>query len=66
MQCSSPRKRPAVSSNPGPSRSVVDYGTDDQLRKAMLAAEGVSAECLALLEQIEEGQPVQKVSGEQG
>lgn len=57
------RKRSASSSNnSGPNRSVTDYDTEEQLHKAMLAVEeGCSADLSAMLAEIQEGQPVQKV-----
>ena len=69
------RKRSVHSTNQTPHRSVVDYDTEEQLREAMLSfisdVEGesngsCSAQLSALLGEIHDGQPVQKVirSGE--
>jgi hypothetical protein len=63
------------SSNRGPRehRSVVDYDTEEQLRHALLHLPGngigdggnhvVSADLIAMVAAIQEGQPVQKVKG---
>ena len=69
------RKRSAHSTNPSQYRSVVDFDTEDELRDAMLTflsdVDGdlngsCSAQLSALLGEIQDGQPVQKVvrSGE--
>ncbi len=64
------RKRSAHSTNPSQYRSVVDFDTEDELREAMLTflsdVDGdlngsCSAQLSALLGEIEDGQPVQKV-----
>jgi hypothetical protein len=64
------RKRSVYSTNQGPNRSVVDYDDDDQLKEAMLSfvndadkmnSNSCSAHLTALLGEIGEGQPVQKV-----
>jgi hypothetical protein len=64
------RKRSVYSTNQGPNRSVVDYDNDDELREAMLSfindaydmnSNSCSAQLTALLGEIHEGQPVQKV-----
>jgi hypothetical protein len=64
------RKRSVHSTNPTPYRSVVDYDTDEQLREAMLSflsdiedenTGSCSAQLTALLGDIQDGQPVQKV-----
>jgi hypothetical protein len=63
----SSRKRPAHSTNQGPNRSVVDYDTEDQLREAMTSfvensnTNSCSEQLSPLLDEIHEGQPVQKV-----
>jgi hypothetical protein len=54
--------RSVSSSNPGPNRSVVDYETDELLQMALMATENCSTELASMLAEIEDGQPVQKVS----
>lgn len=56
------QKRPARSSNAGPSRSVNDYETEEQLRRALMEVDvSLDDDCTPIMLEIAEGQPVQKV-----
>jgi len=57
------QKRPAAQrSNPGPSRSVNDYETEEQLRRALMEVDvSLDDDCTPIMLEIAEGQPVQKV-----
>ena len=56
------QKRPASRKNPGPNRSVNDFESEEQLRRALMAVEGpLDDEHAPIMLEIEQGQPVQKV-----
>lgn len=62
---SSGRQKRAAPRDPGPNRSVNDFGDDDDLFQALMSIEGISDdnEYTSLLNDIADGQPVQKVRG---
>ena len=58
------RTSSAARSRNGPNRSVNDFDSDDELRKALLSFDTVleDPECQSILHDIAEGEPIQKVA----